>query len=163
MLKRIIESSQRMMESMSDIVWAIHSKNDSLSGMTDRMTDFAGERLMGLGIEFGLEKDALVDQLHLTMRARRNLLMLFKEGINNAAKYSQSNRIRCSIAASTDAVTMILADDGVGFNTDDVKSGNGLASMKKRAEELKGKFSVNSIPDSGARLTFILPIVQLIN
>jgi len=42
-------------------------------------------------------------------------------------------------------------DNGIGFNTDKVKGGIGLANMKRRAELFSGKFDVHSSQATAAK------------
>ena len=44
---------------------------------------------------------------------------------------------------------MTIRDDGNGFERDTVKAGNGLINMQQRAEIMKARFNLESIPGKG--------------
>jgi signal transduction histidine kinase len=51
-----------------------------------------------------------------------------------------------------------VADDGVGFDTLSESQGQGLASLRRRAERLKGTFAVQSSPGAGTTVTLRVPL-----
>lgn len=159
-LLKIIDSSQRMMESMRDIVWAIHSRNDEGRGMVKRMRDAASDRLGLTGIKFTLDADNEVESRHFTMAARRNMLMLFKEALNNAVKHSGANAITCRLQIEGERMLMEISDNGKGFDTGTQSSGNGLGSMHQRSAELKARLYVESSPEQGTRIRIQIPLAE---
>jgi signal transduction histidine kinase len=48
-------------------------------------------------------------------------------------------------------------DNGIGFDTAAIKTGNGLLNFKKRINELKGKLEMVTVPKNGVLLTFKIP------
>src|SRR4030095_13000601 len=95
---------------------------------------------------------------HLDMVARKNLYLIFKEAINNAAKYSGCKNVWIDISLEGKKLVMQIRDDGKGFQVpagDEPEmslSGNGLRNMKKRAEELAGEITIDSVPGDGVTL-----------
>lgn len=160
-IEKIINSSQRMMESMSDIVWAIHSRNDAWVGLISRMKETASERLGMTGIRFTLNHDEAIEHIRFNMEARRNILLLFKEALHNAAKYSDAGLIKCELRIDGAMLTLTVQDDGKGFYPDQAMKGNGLESMKSRSMELKGTFEIESSPGKGTLIKFQLPVNEL--
>ncbi len=160
-IEKIINSSQRMMESMSDIVWAIHSRNDAWVNLISRMKETASERLGMTGIRFTLNHDEAIEQIRFNMEARRNILLLFKEALHNAAKYSDAGSINCDLCIEGAMLLLTVQDDGKGFHPEQAIKGNGLESMKSRSQELKGTFKIESSPGKGTRITFQLPVNEL--
>ncbi len=51
-----------------------------------------------------------------------------------------------------------VADDGVGFDTSRESQGQGLASLRRRAERLKGTFAVQSGAGAGTTVTIRVPL-----
>jgi signal transduction histidine kinase len=44
---------------------------------------------------------------------------------------------------------MTIRDDGSGFEIKTIKTGNGLLNMQQRADQMKAKFNLESIPGKG--------------
>lgn len=151
-ISKISENSQRMMEAMDDIVWSIKPQNDTMEKLIARMREFANEALESKDILFNMEIDEKVLGMKLSMDARRDLFLIFKEGINNAAKYSKASRLFISFALERSIFIMKIKDYGVGFDLNDLDDGNGLENMQKRAANLNGTLTINSKPGEGTEL-----------
>jgi signal transduction histidine kinase len=149
LLASIEESTISMQENMSDIVWAIKSKNDSFENVLQRMNQFASEILDAKNIELHFESDASLSASKLSMKQRKNLYLFFKEAINNAAKHSDAKKIFVCIFKKDHHVDMIINDNGKGFDTNQTFHGNGMSTLKKRADELGGYFNIQSQINEG--------------
>lgn len=152
-ISKISENSQRMMESMDDIVWSIKPQNDSMEKLIARMREFANQVLESKDIVFSMEVDDRILGMKLSMDARRDLFLIFKEGINNAAKYSGAARVFISFGLEGHLFTMRIRDYGKGFDMADIDEGNGLENMKKRASNLGGNLEIKTEAEKGTELT----------
>ena len=87
----INQKIKEVMSTMSEIVWSINPKKDSLRETISKIQEFAIEILESKGIDLhftispGLEEKLSPDQ-------RRHIYLIFKEAINNAAKYSEAKK-----------------------------------------------------------------------
>jgi signal transduction histidine kinase len=151
-ISKISENSQRMMESMDDIVWSIKPQNDSMEKLIARMREFANQVLESKDIVFSMEVEERILGIKLSMDARRDLFLIFKEGINNAAKYSGATRVFIAFGLDEQLFTMKIRDYGRGFDTENIDDGNGLENMKKRASNLGGMLEIKSQLGQGTEL-----------
>ncbi len=160
MLERIGESTSRMVESMNDIVWAVNSRNDDLLHVTQRMREFASRVAEARGFDTVFDFPDLEGRNPLSMVQRKNLFLIFKEAVSNAAKYSECKRLRVSMHLVGGRVELQVHDDGVGLHSGGTLGqrggGNGLGNMQVRAKEINGDVSVVSAPGEGTtvKLTF---------
>jgi signal transduction histidine kinase len=83
---------------------------------------------------------------------------LFKEAVNNAAKYSQCSNLHIRLLWEGDALQLEIADDGKGFAEDGLKSGNGLKNMRERAASMLARLRIDSAVGQGTRIGLDLPI-----
>ncbi len=157
-IDKISDNSTRMMEAMDDIVWSINPMNDSMQKVAARMREFATGVLEAKNIEYQIQVDEQVNELKLDMEARRDLFLLFKEAVNNLAKYSQTNWAEIEIRVAKSLLIMRIADTGIGFDAVENESGNGLANMKKRAQSLHGKLTIHSEINKGTTITLEAPV-----
>lgn len=147
------------MESMKDIVWTVNPENDAVESLLARMRIYCSEILEPKGIEYDFKADEDVQNIKLEMEQRRNFYLIFKEAINNIAKYSRCNNVNIGINKSVEKIEMKIKDDGVGFNTVDILNrGNGLKNMNERAKLMKGSFIIESALGNGTTLTLAFPI-----
>lgn len=73
-----------------------------------------------------------------------NLYRIIQEAINNIQKHAKATETKVEIFEEEDALKLQVRDNGIGFNTDTVKSGIGLKNMKIRSQNIKGSYSVSS-------------------
>lgn len=156
---KISDNSQRMMETMDDIVWSIKPANDSMQKITARMREFATGILEAKDIELDFKVAEKVNDVRLNMEARRDFFLIFKEAVNNVAKYSHCSKCSIHIALHQHRLILDIHDNGVGFDVSKADSGNGLSNMQKRAEALKGRATVQSKPDEGTRVILNIPVM----
>ncbi|MBX2965547.1 MAG: tetratricopeptide repeat protein [Cyclobacteriaceae bacterium] len=157
--QRINEQSSRMMESMSDIVWSINPNNDSLEQVLVKMKEFTAEILEPKDIAYHFREDDAISGIRLDVDKRKNLFLVFKEIINNAAKYSESKNVTIILLATATSLTLSVNDDGKGFDPAEVKPGNGLRNMADRAKAMNAIIHRESSPGKGTQIRLEIPLV----
>ncbi|QIX62178.1 hypothetical protein HER32_13695 [Hymenobacter sp. BT18] len=160
LLDQISESSRRMLDSMDDIVWAINPAHDSMEAVLSRMRIFASDVLEARGIDFSFTVAPDVQGLRLEMRARREFFLLYKESVNNLAKYAQCEEARIHLDYQYNRLTLTVEDNGVGFDPKDPAKGggNGLTNMRARAAALRGQLDIVTAPGQGTKLELSVPL-----
>jgi two-component system sensor histidine kinase UhpB len=161
LISRISENSERMMDKMSDIIWSINSgADDTGENLVLRIKTFAMDILGSKEIESSFQLD-VIGQLTFSIAARKNILLIFKECINNIAKYSNARHVAFQCERENGDIIIQIKDDGVGFNTTHAKNGNGLGNMAHRAELLGGALTISSTPGAGSKFTVKIPIARI--
>lgn len=155
---RISESSRNMLVAMSDIVWSINPKNDRFDNIMLRMKSFAYEILETQNRQFHFEADDSLNCIKISMNDRKNFYLIFKEALNNAVKYAEPKNVWIIVRLLNRQIHFTLKDDGIGFNTNEYREGNGLINIKRRAKDLKGTLIINSQPGKGTEVILQFPI-----
>jgi two-component system, NarL family, sensor histidine kinase UhpB len=154
----IARISRELVDSMSDIVWAVNPKRDSLLDLTRRMRQFAGEMLVPGGIEFTFDAEAASSHLTLGADLRRQIFLVFKECINNIARHSGATQVDIVFAMSGGRLRLSIHDNGRGFDARLLVKGHGLTSMTNRAAALGGTLSIHSECGAGTAASLEIPI-----
>jgi ligand-binding sensor domain-containing protein/two-component sensor histidine kinase len=149
---QISESTSSMMEALSDIVWTINTRNDRFDNIVNRMNAYAVERMEPLNCSVKMETSENILTTKLNMEQRKNVYLVFKEAVNNAAKYSNCKNLFISLSTNQQQFKMKISDDGKGFTHNNGTNGNGLQNMRKRAKELHGNISIDSAIEIGTRV-----------
>jgi signal transduction histidine kinase len=152
-LKKIKEYSSRMMESMSDIVWAINPSNDTMDKILVRMKELAGELLEPAKVNYFFHEEGDLEHLKLNVGQRKDLYLIYKEALNNAVKYSEASEVHISLKKKEDHLQMRVTDNGKGFELKRSRSGNGLHNMLSRAQDMKAVMCIDSIPSTGTTVS----------
>ncbi|MEX0834200.1 MAG: MASE1 domain-containing protein [Actinomycetota bacterium] len=84
-----------------------------------------------------------------------------QEALTNVRKHARAARVWVGISEAQGGLRVKIADDGAGFDTDEVPespSGHlGLSAMRERAEMVGGWCTVTSTPGEGTSIEFWLP------
>jgi signal transduction histidine kinase/ligand-binding sensor domain-containing protein len=94
-------------------------------------------------------------------KVENQLLRVGQEAITNAVRHAGASRIRVDLECHAHSVVLSVSDDGRGFDYERMlHNGNGhygLRTMRERAEELGGRFSVASADGRGTTVTAVVP------
>jgi signal transduction histidine kinase len=157
-LEMIGDASRKIIDAMSDIVWTINADNDSFEKIIFRMKSLAYNLFRAKKIEFTFHSDEILNEKKLSLEERRNFYLIFKESINNLVKYSNATRVAITLTSGNNRIRLRIRDNGIGFNTLQENTGNGLKNMKRRADEMKAKFMIESQPGNGTQIELILKV-----
>ena len=151
-LKKIHDHSGLILENMNDIVWTINPVNDTLEKIIYRMKEFAADIFDPLNIDHSFDEAGDFSNIKLGLQTRRDLYLVFKEAVNNAAKYSQCSKVTIDIASTDHRIDVRVKDNGIGFCTDKARSGNGLRNMEQRARQMQAELTIASQPGKGTEV-----------
>lgn len=155
-LSQIASTARELVDSMSDIVWAVNPQKDNVRDLTKRMRRFASEVFSARNITFKFLAPDEEQNAKLDTDTRREVFLIFKEAINNIARHSECTVAEVELQVATGWLTLALSDNGKGFDISATNDGNGLLSMRQRAERRGGKFEV--ISDRGTTVTVKVPL-----
>jgi two-component system sensor histidine kinase UhpB len=157
LLQKITEQSKQMQQSMSDIVWTIKSDNDKIENMMVRMREYLSHTIGAKDIAIRFQADEEVLGQTLSMQQRKDVFLIFKEAVNNAAKYAQCSTLEVNINRRNGHVALEVKDNGLGFDCQSITSGNGLKNMKGRAHDLNGELFIDSQHQKGTTIRLEIP------
>lgn len=86
---------------------------------------------------------------------------IITEAVANVVRHARARRCRVELTVRKDGLELSVIDDGIGLAG--TRQSIGLLSMRERAEELGGRFSVSSRQDrkTGVRVWVLLPLVDM--
>jgi signal transduction histidine kinase len=94
-------------------------------------------------------------------RQRHELLLAFKEALNNVAQHSQATEVRLQIGLEKSELFLVVADNGRGLGpaANGTTTGmDGLANMRQRLKQAGGRCDISSEPGRGTTIRFFLPL-----
>lgn len=158
LLTKIEEQARSLADKIGDIVWSLKPGKDEFMTLSRRVKNFANEILGSSQILHSVNIGPGVDSLTKDIALRKNLVLIMKEAINNAAKYSQATEVVIAMQHKQGYIYLQVADNGVGF--DPMRAtGNGIDNMRKRATELGGSLTIQSAPGKGTEVSALIPLV----
>ncbi len=158
MVQRINQRSDVMIEAMSDIVWSINPRNDSVENMLVKMKQYAAEMLEPKNIHYEFISEEKVLKAKLGLDIRRDVYLIYKEAINNASKHSGSTAVMIELRYKPGCFFMKIEDNGVGMDDQKKMVGNGMANFKIRAARIRGSLEINSERNKGTTVLLEVPV-----
>lgn len=158
-LSHIADLSRELVDSMSDIVWAINPRRDHLGDLTQRMRRLVSDVLEATDVEVKVHTPGEWGDTFLGADVRREVFLIFKEAVNNIVRHSQCTHVEISFAVKPNQLTVEIRDDGRGFRAGQLDgSGHGLRNMHERARRLGGALEWVSAPGQGTTLRLGVPL-----
>ncbi len=158
LMLKIGSNARELIDSMSDVIWSMDSKNITVSDMVARFRSFAYEMCEAKGISLQFEIDADLENLRLDPVIMRTLLIITKEALHNSVKHSGCKNLNIGIKSESKEIHLLISDDGRGFSNDGHSFGHGLGNMRARSERLGGRFKLTSSPGDGTTIDVTLGI-----
>ena len=158
MVERITSNSAKALESMNDIVWNVNTRYEGTEHLVARMRAFAAQAAEAKGFTLRFEADDALRHMKFDMMHRKHLYLIFKEAVNNAAKYSGCAELRVMLAAAGKGIRLTVADNGRGYaegERDARGGGQGLVGMRQRAEAIGAELVVRSVPGEGTTVVLL--------
>jgi len=155
-LSRIHDAAEETVGALRDIIWLVDPKHDDLVALVRRMRAVAGDLLSGT--EYTFKAPDPLQSCPLGMNLMRNVFLISKEGLHNAAKHAGGSRVTIEVGTEGGILRLRIEDEGPGFVSADDHPGRGLRSMRRRAEETGGKLEIESSPGRGTILTLTVPM-----
>ena len=157
-LERVAILAREVVDSMSDIVWSIRSDGHGMEPLIRRMREFAIDLLSSQGIDFELRAPEPGRHVELSLQARRQIFLIFKESIHNAARHSRCTAVVAELKIADRDAVLTIQDNGTGLRTEEQTSGGtGLSNMRRRSQELGGRMELTSKRDGGCCVEIHFP------
>jgi signal transduction histidine kinase len=146
--------SRQVTEKLRELVWATNPENDTLEAMLFYMRNYVPKYLDKASIDYSLNLPDDAPPIKLENDISRNLIFVLKEALNNSVKYSGASKVEVLLSINENKKFNFKIEDngkGIDYNSMPVHH-SGLGNMRKRIEEIKGKFEIVSEKGSGTRI-----------
>ena len=144
----------------------VHSVRDLALGLRPSMLDDFGLQaalewhVRDLARRYSLPVDLDVEGQfdELPDAYRTCVYRIVQEALTNSVRHANANHVRVHVSGAADTLKVIVADDGIGFDSTQRVSGLGLRGMEERVREIGGALTIKSAPAGGTTLEVRLPL-----
>jgi PAS domain S-box-containing protein len=154
------EVARQLDEDVDFLVWELRPTALDDLGLQVALTNFA----QNWSKHFGIPVDVLthgVEKEFSTSEIDTVLYRIAQEALNNVAKHARAASVTILLEGRADAVSLIIEDDGVGFDAENTSGANdkglGLVGIRERAALVGGTAEVESQPGEGTRVIVRIP------
>ena len=159
-LADIAAISRELVDSMSDIVWAVDPEQDRLGDLVHRMRRFASDVFSSRAIRLQFSGPAVDTDLEMSANLRRQTFLIFKEALHNVLRHASATDVAVALGVSGGWLELEVQDNGRGFDATSAGPGHGLKSIQERAAGLGGKMEIAARPGAGTRVRLRIPLPQ---
>lgn len=156
-IRHISVTARQATDSLDEIVWAANPRNDTLPDLIGYIGQFAQQLLQMARIGCRLQLPDQPPKWPFSAEARHNLFLVTKEALNNVVRHAQATEVSLHVTISEQALTLVLEDNGRGFEPDrEHPSADGLRNMHQRMETIGGRCEIISKHGAGTKVTLVL-------
>lgn len=146
MIEKALDDIRHISSSIKPPEFSTTTLYESITGLLENI-----KRLVSF--EFQIDYDSRSEQL-LTTEQKLMVYRIVQEQLNNITKYSGATLVNINISIGADSmVTIVLKDNGIGFDPSNVKTGIGLKNIASRLQLYSGDLKISSSPGSGCVLS----------
>ncbi|MDR0532983.1 MAG: sensor histidine kinase [Verrucomicrobiales bacterium] len=157
-LQKISQMTRNLVETLYETVWTVDPKNDHLNSLIEYLSFMISELCEPTDIRCRTNIGDTIDDRPVTSEIRHGISLAVKEAAHNAIKYSQASEIRADFFFNAPTLTIIIQDNGCGFNPDTVQRGHGLDNMRQRMIAVGGQLTIESAKEQGTKIVFKINI-----
>jgi signal transduction histidine kinase len=109
--------------------------------------------------EIHVDVEARLGEERLPAEVETTLYRIVQEALTNVVKHADATKVSVLLVRRNATATVVIEDDGKGFDPDHVREGQvGLLGMRERVELHDGRLTVESVPGSGTTLVAEVPV-----
>ncbi len=160
-LEKVKTNTKSLSDGLKDLIWSLDPKKDTLFDTINRIQEVGDGIFDYSDMKFSTNSiDLNYGNMKLSPSERKHILLIFKEAMNNALKYSNADQCIFESEIKNGRAYFIFKDDGIGFDPKTINRGNGLLNMRTRAEKIGGNLELEASAKNGTKITISIPITD---
>jgi signal transduction histidine kinase len=155
-IERAVAEIDRSIRDLRNYIFGLRPGILADRQLAQAIEDLADDLSRNTGVTTHPEVDKTV-AADLSTRST-DVVQVIREALSNVQRHARATRCWIQLARSDGTATLIIRDDGEGFDPAGHPTGQGLANMRDRARNLGGNLSISAAPGQGTTLRFVLPL-----
>jgi signal transduction histidine kinase len=146
-LNRVIEDLRRYIRNLRVGVELSLTLREQMSDLARRFREVCSARLV---MDVSNVTNLNEDRLHA-------LLQITRESLSNIVRHAEATEVYVDLHETPTHVTLVISDNGIGFDPKTTPQGIGLRNIRQRVRQLEGTVEIESRPGRGSTITVMLP------
>ena len=161
-LSEVRDIARKLDADVTSIVWKLRPAAIENRGLLSALDEYVTKWSANVDItaEFRAEE---ISETTLSTEVQTCLYRITQEALNNVYKYAEAANVTILLTQPGQAVSLIIEDDGKGFDIAEekkLKGGFGLIGMQERAALLGGTVEIESATGMGTTIFVRIPIAR---
>lgn len=144
MIEKAINDIRNISASIKPPEFSTTSLYEAIGALIDNIRRFVAP-------EFIVQYDHNADQL-LSVEQKLMVYRVIQEQLNNITKYAAASKVELQVSIRENHISIIIKDNGKGFDPSKVKTGIGLKNISSRLQLFSGDISIKSALGKGCEL-----------
>jgi signal transduction histidine kinase/tetratricopeptide (TPR) repeat protein len=155
--EKIAITSKQLLQSISEIIWALNSNNDFVENLVAYIRRYAAEYFDNVSVKLIISIPDFISPIPISGERRRNIFFSVKEAMHNVVKHAEASEVELNFSVKNDVLTIVIHDNGKGMPHAELnRFGNGLINMQHRMKSIQGNFSIEN--HVGTKITLSVPV-----
>ncbi len=108
-------------------------------------------------IDFEVDIDSEINWEVVESAVKMELYRILQEALQNTVKHAKAKNVSIRMKPTTDGILVEIRDNGIGFDTENIKRGLGLKGMESRVRKIGGSLLISSQPEKGTLIRLEVP------
>jgi len=151
--------AQQLDRDVDHLVWELRPTALDDLGLRAALANYIQDWSLRVSVSVDLHTSGLTTD-RLASEVETTLYRIAQEALNNIAKHARAGHVEIILERRTDQVSLIVEDDGVGFDPSGIKGdgrGFGLLGMQERAALVGATLQIESAPGEGTTIFVRMP------
>jgi signal transduction histidine kinase len=144
-------------DAMREVLWLVGARQESGIDLMEHLQRVAKRLLPNHGVTWKATANDL--PAAWPVESRRHVFLFFKEALTNILRHAKATHVELSAQIMASDFELVIRDNGRGFDPAAAYSGMGLNSLRERAKQLGGTFTLSS-SNQGTTLTLRVPLAS---
>jgi signal transduction histidine kinase len=159
--RKISSTARETVQSFDEIVWAVLPQNDTLTSLVEYLGRRVDELFDNTATRCWFTAPPELPNIVVPAEVRHHFYLACKEALHNVNKHAAATEVRVQVAVEDGTLRVNIEDNGCGFDPSATRpEGNGLRNMRQRFQDLGGRFTLDSRPGEGTRVSMTIPLTQ---
>ncbi|MEM9545269.1 MAG: ATP-binding protein [Bacteroidota bacterium] len=97
--------------------------------------------------------------LSISAKIKLHIVRIIQEILVNIDKHSNADLTTISLRISPHWISLVIEDNGIGFDRKRIKNGLGLSNIETRLQYIKGRYKLKSVEGKGTKYIILIPTV----
>ncbi len=155
MRESIIAAQADVRENVTSLRTTLAGDIGLIESLEDYIAEFQIQTRMRVEFISSLETEPRLSPL-----AEAQLVRVVQEALANVRKHAHATDVQVRLEEHSHSLYMRVTDNGIGFQPASIKNHFGLQTMRERAENVNGVFTINSELGCGTRVELVLPLLD---
>jgi len=159
--RKICSTARATVQSFDEIVWAVLPENDTLTSLVEYLGRRVDEMFDNTATRCRFTAPPELPDIVVPAEVRHSFYLACKEALHNANQHAAATEVRVQIVVEEETLRVDIEDNGCGFDPSASRpQGNGLRNMRQRYQDLGGRFTLDSRPGEGTRISMSIPLAH---